>query len=73
MWLGLLIKYGVPVLITILDKTGAASWAERVALKAGYGIIEGVSGLKRFDKPTDYPNAPPQERTPNNLTNKSID
>lgn len=54
----LLIKYGIPIVISILDKTGAINWAEKVALKAGYNIVEGAEGLKRYSAPSDYPNAP---------------
>lgn len=55
----LLIKYGVPVVIAILEKTGVTNWAESVALKAGYTIVEGAEGLKRYSAPSDFPNPPP--------------
>lgn len=56
----LLIKYGVPIVISILQKTGAINWAEKVALKAGLGVVEGVEKTRVYSAPSDYPNAPPE-------------
>ena len=63
-----LLKYGVPVVIAILEKSGLTNWAEKVAVKAGYSLLEDVKGLKRYSAPSDYPNPPNPNPTPNNLT-----
>jgi hypothetical protein len=51
----LLLKYGVPLLITILQKTGAVNWAERLALKVGAKAVEAVEEIKAYQ---EYPADP---------------
>lgn len=48
--LALFIRFGVPILIQILQKTGAANWAERVAIKFGSEVIESVENLQTTDE-----------------------
>lgn len=55
-------KYGVPILITILQKSGAINAAERLGLKA----IDKLENLKTYSEPTDFPQAPPVP-TDNNI------
>lgn len=65
MWL-LVLKYGVPLLIQILEKIGFVNWAEKLALKFGYEILKDVEGLKTYSAPSDYPN-PPKPFTVSNI------
>lgn len=66
--ISLIIKYGVPLAISILEKTGFTNWAEKVAIRAGYTVYEDISGLKTYSKPSDYPQAPIEQAATNNLT-----
>lgn len=53
--LPLLIKYGVPVLIAILRKTGFIDAAEALAIKAGVKVAQAVETLETFHNPEDFP------------------
>lgn len=64
----LLIKYGVPFLITVLQKTGVTNWAEGLALKAGYSLYQDVQGTKTYTAPTSFPNSRVANPTPHNFT-----
>lgn len=53
--MALLLRYGIPVALQILTKLGFINWAERIAIKAGYSVVEAVEGLKTYSAPTDFP------------------
>jgi hypothetical protein len=76
--LALLLKYGVPVLLQVLQKTGFTNWAESLALKFGYEVIEEIEGVKTYSKRTDFPqtkngtfaNPPPAQGQANSNINQ---
>jgi len=57
MWatvLPLIVKYGLPILISALQKTGFAKTAETMALKFGAVLVKDAEGLKEYPGfPTD--------------------
>lgn len=52
MWLGLLLKYGVPLAIYILQKTGAMNALQAFGLKAGTHVLQVVEKVKTYQ---EYP------------------
>jgi hypothetical protein len=64
----LLLKYGVPLAIYILENTGFTNWAEKVAIKAGYAIYTDAKGIKVYSAPEDYPHPPAPPASTNNLS-----
>ncbi len=49
------IKYGVPLIISILQKTGAVNAAETFALKFATKTVEDLGNLKTYHEDSDFP------------------
>lgn len=59
--LAALVKYVLPLVLSELLKTHAATHAEALAVKLGMNTYVDIKGLKKFSAPTDFPNPPPQD------------
>ena len=64
----LLIKYGIPLAISILQKTGVVNAAEAFGLKAGTHVIQVVSTIKATPDYTGTGNDPLPNATTNMTT-----
>lgn len=53
----LLLRYGVPLVLTILQRSGLVNAAEAWAARFGIGVFEDT---KVSSAPTDFPNPPPE-------------
>lgn len=53
--LTLLMRYGVPLAIEILRRSGFINWAEVLAIKAGMSVKETIESLETFSEPSDFP------------------
>lgn len=65
MWatiLPILVKYGIPLAIQLLEKTGALNEAEAYGVKAWIAAKE----MHKYYQASDFPDAPPQP-TNNNI------
>lgn len=62
-WFPLLIRYGLPLLL----KTGILTHAEAMAVRIWYDTKRFAENVKTYHEPEDFPNPPPEIRTPNNI------
>lgn len=51
----LLLRYGVPLAIQILKKTGFINAAEALAIKFGVKVKEIIDNTQTYSSPTDFP------------------
>lgn len=51
--------WAISLILTFLQKSGFDAWAEKMAIKLGWKILQDVTGLKTFHAPEDFPEAPP--------------
>ncbi|MGB9154406.1 MAG: hypothetical protein WCD70_15120 [Alphaproteobacteria bacterium] len=65
----LLVKYGIPLVISILQKTGIISGVEADGIKAGTHVLKAVESVKTYSQPDDFPDAVNQIPVQTNLTN----
>lgn len=68
--LAILLKYGLPLIFSILEKLGLVDKAEKLAIKYGYTVLKDVEGVRTYSAPSDFPNPPPTP-TPNNINKSS--
>jgi hypothetical protein len=60
-------KFALEEVIALLIKAGVISPFTGSLVKTADDLKIAVSGIKFYHDPTDFPSAPPQVQTPNNL------
>jgi hypothetical protein len=63
----ILIKFAVSEVVAILVRAGMISAFTGSLVKTADDLKIAVSGIKFYHEPIDFPSAPPQVQTPNNL------